>query len=239
MSKLQKRVNLRPEQYRNYAEQAKAAGLGLFVSSFEILGAWGAYSPLAMPIHEDVTDANTKRDERMQIGLAASIDLARLFEAGKARPELDWSALHPDEVYPFIFHHELGHRLDNFDAWEVVLIEDDGVRTTCQRVAGYVNEVLADRFAWRHVRPGEPVPLTEYGKRNEERLSKAMQLLEVHGRRTSSYSVRPLAAGQYRCVPDSMLATTELAAFVGPEVDKQLLAERTRYHQQARRFSPA
>lgn len=237
MSKHPQRINLRPEQYQAYADKAKAAGLGLFVSSFDILGAWGAFSPLAMPIHDDVTDANTKRDEQMQIGLAASIDIARFYAAGKARPELDWTALHPDEVYPFLLHHELGHRLDNFDAWEVVLIEDDGVRTTCKRVAGYVNEVLADRFAWSQVRPGEPVPLTEYGKRNEERLLKAIQLLEVHGRRTSSYSVRQLAAGQYRCVPDSMLATTELAAFVGPKVDRQLLSERTRYHQQTSRFS--
>jgi hypothetical protein len=232
-----KQIHLKPEQYRGFAEKAKVAGVGLFVSSFEVLRAWGAYSPLAMPFHHDVTDAKTKRDECMQIGLAASIDLAQLFEAGKARPELDWSALHPDEVFPFVFHHELGHRLDNFDAWEVVMIKDDGIRRTCHRVAGYVNEVLADRFAWAHVRPGEPVPLTEYGKRNEERLAEAMRLLDVHGRHTRSYSVRPLVAGQYRSVPDTMLATTELSSFVGPKVDRQLLSERARYHQLASRFS--
>lgn len=236
MSKPPKRIKLRAEQYRSFAETAKGAGLGLFVSSFESLGAWGVYSPLAMPIHDDVTDANSKRDECMQIGLAASIDLGRLYAAGDGRPELDWRAIRPDEVYPFLFYHELGHRLDNFDAWEVVLIKDECVRTACRRVVGYVNEVLADRFAWNQIRPGEPVPLTEYGRRNEEQLSKAMQLLEVHGRRTSRYAARPMASGPYRCVPDSMLATIELAAFVGPKVSKQLLSERTRYHQQASRF---
>jgi hypothetical protein len=237
MSNVRKRLHLGPEQYRDFFETAKTAGLGLFVSSFEVLRAWATYSPLALPVHVDVTEPNTRRDECMQIGLAASIELAQFYAAGKDRPELDWRALHPDEVYPFLVYHELGHRLDNFDAWEVVLIEDDGVRTTCKRVTGYVNEVLADRYAWSQLRPGEPVPLTDYGKRNEERLSKAMQLLEVQGKRTRDYAVRSLPAGQYRYVSDWMLATIELASFVGLKVDTQLLAERTRHHQGARQFS--
>jgi hypothetical protein len=68
------------------------------------------------------------------------------------------------------------------------------------------------------------------GKRNQERLAQAMELLERNARRTNTYKLHPLPSGQYRSVPDYMLATQERSKFIGPRVNLSLLAKVIEYH---------
>lgn len=223
-------LRLGRRQYRLLAEQAKAAGTGLTLSTYQRLGCWGMYSSWGLPVIDDVTRPETKFAERSLIRLSFSIDAAEFRAAGKERPELDWSVLDDDEFYAFVLQHEIGHRRENFDTWDVMRIEDPAVQTECQRSLRYANEILADRFAWQVIRPGEALPLTERGRRDQERISVTLALLDKHLRRTSRFKCEALPAGQYRAVPDYMIATAERAEFVGPNVNRDLLQHRVDYH---------
>lgn len=222
-------LRLGRRQYRELAEKAKAVGMGLTLSTYQRLGCWGQYSSWGLPVIDDVTRHETKFNERSLITLSFSIDAAAFRAAGRERPEVDWSVLDDRELYTFVLQHEIGHRCDNFDSWDV-RIEDPAVQAECVRRLRYINEVLADRFAWQAIRPGEPLPLTEHGRRDQERISDTLALLGKHVRRTSRFTREPLPAGQYRGVPDYMIATNERAEFVGPQVDRQLLQQRVEYH---------
>lgn len=226
-------IRLTRRQYRQFAEQTKAVGLALNVSSFERMGCWGAYSPWAMSICKDATAAEPKWDEHAMITLASSVNTDKFRAAGRGRPELDWSGLEDHEIYPFIVQHEIGHRQNNFDAWLVMTVKDQEVRDKCRRPMNMINEVLADRYAWKSIRPGEPIPLSETGKRLQERVANDLAYLEQH--LTQMPPCRPewqLAPGPYCDVPDYMLAGSDRAAFLGPEVNQKLVAERAAYYEQ-------
>lgn len=212
-------------QYRALAELAKQAGCCLGLSTFEQLGgAWGMFNPFGLAVHEDAAIDSKCLKEEIVIHLAVSVNAGQMRSV--QRPEIDWSQLHDDEIYQFILQHEIGHKLDNhfvFDLWGV---KDKEVHDKCHRVIAFVNEILADRFAWNQIRPGEPVPLCENGKRVQEQAAEAMALLDLHIPRTRR-APRSLPGGQYSYVPQSMLMTDSLTAFVGPQVAPQLL-ERAR-----------
>lgn len=212
-------------QYRQFAEQAKQVGCGLSLSSFRDLGnAWGTYNPMVNGVFVNAEKPGSAFDECSEIQLATQVDTALLRSV--QRPEIDWSALEDHEVYPFIMAHEIGHRMDNyciFDAWG---IQGDEDRTKCEGWMRMVNEVLADRYAWEQIRPGEPVPLCESGKRGQEAVADALALLSKHLSR-SRRQPRALPSGQYAYVPLAMLRTDSLAAYVGPRVSPVLI-ERTR-----------
>lgn len=219
-------------QYRALAEIAKQAGCCLGLSTFEQLGgAWGLFNPFALGVHKDATVDTPHMQEQIVIQLAASVDAARLRSV--QRPEIDWSQLHDDEIYQFITWHEIGHKLDNhfiFDLWGIT---DKKLHDKCHGVIAFVNEILADRFAWNQIRPGEPVPLCENGKRMQEKAAEAMALLDLHIPRTRR-APRALPGGQYSYVPQSMLMTDSLTAYVGPKVAPQLV-ERARTRRRVHR----
>ena len=187
--------------YRTFADQTKAVGLALNISTYKSMGqCWGGYSPWALLVCKDASDPNTKFEERALITLSSSINTRKLRAAGPSRPELDWSALDDDEIYPFVVQHEIGHRLDNFDTWGVMTIEDIQIRDECHRRARFVNEVLADRYAWNQIRPGEPVPLSANGKMMQEKTAASLAFMHKHAPMMRP-SKRPLQAGSYLDVP--------------------------------------
>lgn len=225
-------LRLTRKQYRAFAETSKAFGLGLNLSSYEHLGCWGQYSPFALLICNDAANADTTWSERALISLASSINADALRAAGPGRPELDWSVLEDDEIYPFVLWHEIGHSMSNFCRWDVMMLKESDVRARCERHIGFVNEVLADRYAWSRIRPGEPIPKTESGQRLEEKIAEAIDYIGTHVRTMGDFPVRPLQPGQYRDVPEYMLATPQRAAFLGPAVDPVVLDERVKNHKE-------
>lgn len=167
------------------------------------------------------------------INISSAINVDKLRAQGPGRPELDWSVLTDDEIYPFLVQHEIGHRQDNFDGWDIMLIKDLTIRDECHRRVRFVNEMLADRYAWGQIRPGEPIPLSEHGKKMQEKAAYSLAFLEQHARKTKPCKPEwRLTPGPYRDVPAYMLASLGRAAYLGPNVSKKLVAERATYYQQ-------
>ncbi|MDF2073222.1 hypothetical protein H7683_22590 [Ectopseudomonas mendocina] len=222
-------IRITRNQYRRFAEVTKSVGLALNLSSFKRMeNCWGRYSPWALLVCCDVRKDEPEWQERALITLAASINTTHLRSCGSGRPELDWSVLEDHEIYPFVVWHEIGHRVDNFDCW-LTGIKDVEIRDECHRRIRFVNELLADRYAWSQVRPGESVPMSENGKRLQERAAESLTYLEKHATKLSS-PCRSLAAGQYLDVPEYMLDGHQRAAFIGPQVSRKLVQQRVEYH---------
>lgn len=227
--KSDKVLHLSRSQYREFADISNSFGMALNLSTYTSLEGWGTYSPWALLTYKDVREEDPKGEEHALITLATTVSTARYRAAGRNRPELNWAALEDHEIYPFIFWHEIGHRVDNFSMIEIMIIKDLDVRDECHRRSRCINEVLADRFAWAKIRPGEPVPLNPNSLAIREEMLKAMAYMERHAIKQPTCKY-PLSSDQYCDVPDYMLATPERAAFVGPEVNKKLLQSRVEYH---------
>lgn len=207
-------------EYRVFSETTKSAGMALNLSSFKRMkNCWGSYSPWALLVCRDARRDEPEWHERALITLATAINTATLRSCGAGRPEVDWSVLEDHEIYPFIVWHEIGHRVDNFDIWRIKEME---TFDECRRRIGFVNELLADRYAWNKIRPGEAIPWSEHGKHMQERAQESMTYLEKHASRRPS-TLHPLAAGQYLDVPEYMLDGHHRAAFIGPEVSHKLV----------------
>ena len=208
-------------QYRQLAEMSKRAGCCLELATVEELGGnWGMYCPFADAVHPDASKDDPKIEERVILQLATTVDAGQLRSA--QRPEIDWSQLHDDEIYKFIVAHEIGHFLDNHCGFDIWAITDPLIQRKCQQVIGAVNEVLADRYAWNQIRPGEPVPLCETGKRLQDSMAESMLLLNKYVPRTRRIP-RSLPAGQYSYIPRSMLMTNTNVSYVGTKVSSDLI----------------
>jgi hypothetical protein len=223
MSRTDTTLQLTRRQYSEFAEITKAVGRALNVSTYKEMGCWGRYSPWALLICNDVTDPETRWDERALITISRSINAGEFRAAGPSRPELNWAELEDDEIYPFVVWHEVGHRMDNFDLFKMMMMQEAVVRDQCHRRACLLNEVLADRYAWERVRPGEPIPLSNGGKRMQEKTAEAMEFVSAHVPRINASRVRPLQSGRYRDVPADMLINPGRKAFVGQKVHTKVV----------------
>lgn len=227
-------LRLTRTQYRAFAEQAKQAGCALSLSTFHALGScWGIFDPRAKLVLVDVSSDDAAFTEACGFQLATSVDAGRLRR--NQRPEIDWSALEDHEIYPFIVAHEIGHRVDNFCYWDTGRIEEHQIRTRCESVIRSINEVLADRYAWNQIRPGEPVPLCELGKSLQEEVAADIALMDKHMPRVRRQP-RALPAGRYLHIPESMLMTDAHVSYVGTGVSPAVI-ERARRPRTYRRDS--
>lgn len=209
-------LRLTRTQYRTFAEQVKQAGCVLSLSTFRALGScWGIFDPRAKLVCLDVSSDEPGFTEVCGIQLSTSVDAGRL--RGNQRPEIDWSALEDHEIYPFIVAHEIGHRVDNFCYWDTARIDDQKVRNRCESVIRSINEVLADRYAWSQIRPGEPVPFCELGKSLQEEVAADIALMDKHMPRVRRQP-RALPVGRYLHIPEKMLMSDVHVSFIGTGV---------------------
>ena len=223
-------IRLSHAQYRELADLCKEhAGKPLNLTCVKDMeGDWGRVNYWALPTLDDVSLPDQRYRERAYIYLVSRLNTGEVRAVGHKRPECDWSKLRNSEIFPFIVWHEIGHFRDNFHPFD--LFTKDGPNLTAlQHKLGMVNEVLADRFAWERVRPGEPLPLTEAGRKNAEAIERDIEMLERMIPR-AKYKHIPLETGQYRHVPSYMLASKRKAAYVGPDIDSSLLAREIGYY---------
>lgn len=214
-------VRLTPAQYRRFHALAKReAGAALAVSSYQKLGAWGQFSCMADSV---VKNAAAPRDVQLGdevacITLASRINVDKLHAA--TRPEMDWSAIPKALVYEFIFWHEVGHRLDNFDAFDFMTSKYRSYPDfhRWHRHLNRANEVLADRFAWNRLFPGRPMAVAK--QHSPEYLRELDAHIEQFSRDVprAKYKVRPLPEGRAEYIPSRMLGTANLARFAGVPV---------------------
>ncbi len=218
-------LRLTRRQYRQFAEQIKAAGCCLSLKTFRELGCnFGMFDPCSKSVCIDASQEQWRWDERSSIELSTTVNTELLRSI--QRPEMDWSVLEDHEIYPFIVAHELGHWIDNFRIWDMWGIPDSETRQKCEKSTYMINEVLADRFAWAQIRPGQLVPLCEEGKRREEEVATTLAYLSSHVPRVRR-AARALPSGQYAYIPQDMLMTDQMTAYVGARVSPSLV-ERTR-----------
>jgi hypothetical protein len=223
-------IQLSQAQYRELADLCKEhAGKPLNLTSVKDMeGDWGRVNYWALPTLEDVTLPDQRYRERAYVYLVDQLSTGAVRAAGRRRPECDWSVLRNSEIYSFIVWHEIGHFRDNFHPFD--LFAKDGPNLTALRhKLAMANEVLADRFAWERVRPGEPLPLTEAGRKNAEAIERDIEMLDRVIPR-AKYKHTPLETGQYRHVPAYMLYSKRKAAYVGPDIDPTLLAREIKYY---------
>lgn len=214
-------IHLGRKQYRDFAEQTKTVGCGLTLSTAKALRGAGTYSPWALLICKDTTANEYIGEERSLISLAAALNPDTVRSWGESRPELDYGKLKDNEIYPFIVAHEIGHRVSNFSMTAQFEMERSLYLEAVPRMR-YVNEVLADRFAWETIRPGKAIPLNQNGRMHQDRISDAIEFLDSHHIERTLKTLRPLQAGQYYDVPDDML-TADKVGYIGPRVSKSLL----------------
>ena len=209
-------LRLTRSQYRKFAEQVKATGCALSLSTFRAMGnCWGIFDPRAKLTCMDVSADDLMFTECANIQLSTSVRTSVM--RNESRPEIDWSALEDDEIYPFIVAHEMGHCIDNFCYWDTGRIDDEQVRSRCESTIRSINEVLADRYAWNQIRPGEPVPLCEYGKTIQDEVAADLALMDKHMPRVRR-EPRTLPSGRYLHVPEAMLLTDSLISYIGTGV---------------------
>lgn len=211
-------IKLTRDKYRALARIAKEeAGCGLAVSSFKKMnGAWGRFNLWAQLIVKDASSLDSRFDERGVIEIAESVNAEVLRSA--VRPEIDWSVLRDDEIYPFVLWHEIGHRLNNFFMLEQIPDEllANGGRDKWMAAMMRSNEILADRYAWAKVRLGEPLPIHPQSAQHQERFNAELETLAKHFRIGLRGAHRPLPSGQYESIPADMLKSKRVAAWVGP-----------------------
>lgn len=209
-------LHITREQYRSFAEIAKAHGCVLSLSTSAEMKCWGEYSPMAAGVVLDATDSNSRLIEKSTVLLARSVD-ADVFRSAN-RPELDWRKLEDHEIFPFLLWHEIGHKVNNFDVFSIVTIADPDTKSACLGYVKTINEVLADRFSWSKIRHGEPAPMGETGQRLKAKVADGLDFLTEHAGHTSAFTVTQLDPGQYRCVPKEMLGTPWKARYIGTKV---------------------
>lgn len=209
-------LRLTRAQYRSFADQVKEVGCTMTLSTFNAMGrCWGIFDPRAQLVCVDVSADDLEYTERAEIQLSTTVEASRLRSV--LRPEFDQSVLEDHEIYPFIVAHEIGHRVDNFSIWDAGRIEDEQVRVRCESTVRSINEVLADRYAWSQIRPGEPVPVGEYGKQIQEEVAADIALMDRFMPRVRR-APRRLPAGRYLYVPAAMLMTDQLVSYIGTGV---------------------
>lgn len=225
-------IRLGRRQYRTFADIAKTNGCVLGLSTVEKMKCFGLYSSMVTGVVEDATDPHSRLGEHAAITLARSIDADQFRSA--PRPEIDWGTLEDHEIFPFLFWHEIGHRMDNFDVFSVATLKDLEARDTCIRYITLVNEVLADRYAWNKIRPAEPIPVSDAWPRLQDRVATGLECLRKHAVHRSAYTRQALPAGQYRSVLKEMLSEPWKVRYVGTRVADAWQEARPQYYPSSR-----
>lgn len=219
-------LRLTTRQYRRFHALAKReAGAALNVQCFKSLGAWGQFTFMASGV---VRNAAAPRDVQQNdevpcITLASQVNVSKL--KATSRPEMDWSAIPEPLIYEFIFWHEVGHRLDNFDPFDLMVSKYRGRPDFAewQRRFARANEVLADRYAWNRLFPGRPLPVAP--RHSAAYLREVNEDIEQLSRdfQKGRYKVRPLPEGVGEYIPMGMLRSPSRVRLAGLPVQSALV----------------
>ena len=227
-------LSLTKARYRALAALCKAeAGKPLNIASeTDMQGDWGMINYWALPVIDDATQPDQLYSERAYINVAHHIKTQDFRAAGKQRPECDWSKLSNSELFEFVVWHEIGHFRDNFSPIDIFFATPHDLAPEARRAASkvpYINEVLADRFAWERIRSGQPMPLTDAGRLNADQIERDIEEISRYFVR-ARHALKPLDPEQYCHVPAYMLTSKRKAAYVGPDVNPALIQRETEYY---------
>ena len=162
-------VVLTPEHFRELDYVSRTIGGAVLVVKphEEMEGAYARQSVLAGSVY---------RDSRIRTGVCmeecGTIQIANRIKINKDAMrsfEVVWKDIPLEELYWWVIHHEIGHRLGNFSWWDLIEAcrENDRAFTTeVNREMAFLNEILADRWAWEKLHPEMPLETKpEYDER--------------------------------------------------------------------------
>lgn len=150
---------LTPQLFRQIDDAARTLAGKVFAlrKHTDMKGLWGEYCFMAIGhvrngkwFTRDDTIGLPYFSERSALYIANQVWLGEI--NGGFRPELDLNKIPRDRFFEYVGWHEIGHVIHNFHMW-------DPVRPIRHPDLRKINEVLADRYAWRQMFPGVPMPI--------------------------------------------------------------------------------
>ncbi len=160
-------IKLTRELYRKLDIIARQnAGTTIEVRKYKEMG--GNFAETSIwPTRVCVDTCREEWREMRVIYLANRIDAGRFHSCPRSRWELNWGEIRIEDIYPFLVWHEVHHLtreisvLDLPRGWYF-----NGGHGKFLKV----NEIRADRFAWEHISPEQPMPLAihEYARELRE-----------------------------------------------------------------------
>ena len=161
---------------------------------------FGQHNQMATSVYQQQFSEH-QQQRAVEVGgitIANRIDISAF--RSQPRPELDRSQIPIDKIYPFVVHFLIGHRRLCLDEWELVCgpsREESGWPQLWGQL-NYVNQLLADRYAWSAVFGHEPLPRTPSAVANIEQTAQLIEEIQKH----CSVSIRmpiplPVAPGSY------------------------------------------
>lgn len=231
-------LHITPAQYREYAEIAKSHGmvLRLFEQPARIIGLVGGLDPAAI----DATSSSEIGSlvEAPFLLLCSSINAGEVRRRGRDRYECDLSKLTDAEMYRFWLFHEIGHKANNYNtlSYQFKHFGKDPLYADTLRRMEYANEVLADRWAWSQV-CDRPMPLTPRGQKHQEALAAELAYLDgiTGGPRNQPNPWPHVQPGRYHAVPLRMLARSDAALWIGPDVSPAVTLRAQEYEAKVQR----
>jgi len=191
----------------------------------EMHGLWGATGGMSGDVFIDTRLLGNAEHDGGVCDHAADICITNQIKVldfqNAPRPEIDLRKIPAERIYEYLVWHEMGHLLDNFDPWGLFgkgvpadYANQDGVRNALSRL----NEVMADRFAWRQMFPGQRLPVRRgkahmkgWAKEWDARLSSAgvRRRMAPHHPRSAEIWASVPTAHVYKDIPWSNLVRPE------------------------------
>jgi hypothetical protein len=145
------------------------------------------------------------KDSRVREGVCMTdlsiIEIANRIDCGEVwswtRPELDYSKIAAKDMYHFVVWHEIGHRAQNLWGWYNIAASLEN-----REVLHWLNEVRADRFAWKKIYPRKRLPVSASAERTQADIAESMPRMEALFLR-EQFRPRPLPADPHLMVPAS------------------------------------
>lgn len=190
----------------------------------QMKGSFVRWSMWAADVYKDHT--MTSGDEVSAIQLVNTLTVKDF--RSMSRPEIDYSSIPPELIFPYLLWLGLGFRSRHYDDFHMQIMPDID-RAIVDRVVRemrFLNQILADRFAWKHMFGDGPPPLSKQGKALQPELFNRFQqvnkYLPLYDR--SQKNTLPNGPGEY--VPHChMKDGLPLFAAQGPKGTMAELAE--------------
>jgi hypothetical protein len=198
------------------------AGCVLSISTFDEINGWGRFNSMCGGAYIDARRPYGPgcMDDVQIIELAEEIDIAS-FRSVK-RPELDWSGVPNEKIFQFVLYHEIGHKLNNFCPFDFMVSKARGRENERDLYSSlrWVNEILADRFAWERLFPNVDMPQvlrsTKESREIERRIAQLSEFVKIREIKFKALPTEP-----WSMIPAAFVCSDRYAHLLGNPLDPQ------------------
>ncbi len=172
-------IKLTPELFRQLdilARTKAACPLSVFDSEKEPYHfASFSFQPEAVYKHLDLIESPGCCCEKTFIKVSNRIDTEKFGQTRTA--EIDFGAIPRDDIYKFLVFHEISHKLFDFCEWLLPVFRN-GIAERNRFYA--VNQIRADRYAWKTLYPRKRLPKRALNKEDKEVFIEAIKFMDLH-----------------------------------------------------------